>query len=84
MTSLINENKNIIPQFYFGEKYIHPDIIESDNTMINKIFKKDEISIEEFVQVTEEFLEFPKLFNNVLFKKIQPEGNKISKSTFMK
>jgi serine/threonine-protein phosphatase 2A regulatory subunit B'' len=77
-------SENLIPKFYFGENFINEEIIQLDERLINSFFTKEELTLDEFIPITEEFLGFPKMFNSVLFKKIQPEGTKISKKSFIK
>ena len=52
--------------------------------MINQLFFKGELNIEEFTPITVEFLDIPKMFNSVLFKKIAGDENKVTKQQFLK
>jgi hypothetical protein len=53
--------------------------------LINKLFNKDEFTEEEFIPITVELLDFPKMFNSVVFKKVNSENKpKISKTNFLK
>ncbi len=74
-----------MPKFYFPDGSLNADVINSEELMINQIFKKEEISMDDFVQITVELLKFPKMFNGVLFNKINKDKkNTISKNDFMK
>lgn len=82
---MIFNHKNIIPEFYFPGGIISPEINDFDENLINKIFTKDELSEEEFIPITVELLDFPKMFNTVVYKKIKGENKqKISKLVFAK
>lgn len=75
-------HSNNIPKFYFPGDNI--TILEEEN-LINEIFNKDEISVDEFSRITVELLNFPKMFNTILFDKINKEvKNKMNKSDFIK
>jgi len=64
---------------------VSPEVNDFDENIINKIFVKDELSEEEFIPITVELLDFPKMFNSVLFNKIIVENKtKISKLNFAK
>lgn len=79
------QHKNVIPQFYFPGGLITQEINDFDENLINKLFTKEELSEEEFIPVTVELLDFPKMFNSVVFSKINSENkSKISKSIFSK
>jgi hypothetical protein len=75
-----------LPKFYFPDGNINAEVIKSEEILINQIFNKDEINIEEFVRITVELLGFPKMFNTILFDKINKGEirKKILKSDFLK
>lgn len=82
---MIFQNQNIIPQFYFPGGFVSPEINDYDENIINKIFIKEELTEEEFIPITVELLDFPKMFNSVVFRKINAENKpKISKLAFAK
>jgi hypothetical protein len=62
------------------------EAIKTDEILINRIFNKDEINMEEFSIITVDLLNFPKMFNSVLFNKINVNlnKNKISKHDFQR
>ncbi len=82
--STFNESKDKLPQFYFGENHVSKEIIEMDDKLINQLFFKEELNLEEFLPITTQLLEFPKFFNSLVFQKIARDNNKISKKTFIK
>lgn len=78
-------HKNVIPQFYFPGGYVSKEVNDFDESLINKLFNKDELSEKEFIPITVELLDFPKMFNSVVFNKINAEKKpKIPKTTFIK
>ncbi len=84
-SNLAFQHKNIIPQFYFPGGYVSPEMNDYDENIINRIFVKDELTEEDFIPITVELLDFPKMFNTILFKKINGENKpKISKIAFAK
>ena len=85
-TSNLNfDQKNKIPQFYFPGGFVPPEILENDENLISKFFTEDELTEEQFIPITSELLEFPKMFNSILFKKCLKENStKVSKVEFLK
>lgn len=79
-------NKNKLPQFYFGNNHVSEDIVERDEKIINQIYKdKEYLTLEEFIPITVELLGFPRMLNQILFKKIDKEGkNKIHKNVYLR
>ncbi len=79
------QHKNIIPQFYFPGGFVSQEVNDFDENLIKKLFIKDEITEEELIPLTVELFDFPKMFNSVVFNKINSENKpKISKNTFIK
>lgn len=77
--------KNVIPQFYFPGGYVSQEVNDFDENLINKLFIKEELIEEEFIPLTVELLDFPKMFNSIVFNKINAENKpKLSKNTFIK
>ncbi len=73
-----------IPQFYFPRGSCHdPDIIESEEKILNRYFTKD-LTVDEFTPITVELAGFPKMLNSVLFNKITQGKTKLSKADYIK
>jgi hypothetical protein len=77
------EETSAVPKFYFGVGYVDLETIEAEENLINQIFLTDELTVGEFLPITLQLLNFPKMFNSVLFYKINPTKEKISKSEFL-
>jgi hypothetical protein len=56
--------------------------LEKEKKLIGEIFNKDELNLDEFSRITVELLNFPKMFNKVLFDKITIK-QKISQVEFL-
>jgi hypothetical protein len=83
MLQLSLDNKNKIPQFYFPKGNAIPELVELEDNIINQVFTREDVTMEEFLPITVELLGFPKLLNSVVFKKIAGDS-KLTKKLFTK
>lgn len=75
----------IIPQFFFPKgKPIEPEKLDNDLKMINQAFMKENLRINEFVNVVKDICGLPKILFNKIFASIAGDRELINKAGFLK
>ena len=76
---------NKIPNLFTLNNNKNSEIIEKDDNFIKSKFKGGSLNLDEFLNITTNLLEFPKMLNKLLFNKIDVEkSNQITQTKYLK